>query len=137
MPGRINIWRKRWTILRLEHQYVITFRLAAHTGRSGGHSGNGDSPRLGPVRKQAVNIFRRDMAFDHVPVDHGGMAGLKRLGHPGHFLNPFQVFQILNLHRMAVALHMGDPAFAAAAGRGLVNGHFGCLDGTGACHQHG
>ena len=109
--------------IRKNQQYVVRdITVAFHPGRAGGHARYRKPPRLGPLRKQALHLLRRDVAFDRVALDHRRVAATEGIGYSVTGPVNLRVLHILGLHTEAIGPQMLDPRAAAASGRVLVNG---------------
>ena len=70
-------------------------------------------------------FLHRHVTFDHVTLDHGGVAAAQCNGDTVPRPISFRVVYLFRLHTEAVGSQMIDPRAAAASGRALINRHCG------------
>lgn len=83
-----------------------------------------------------MDVTGRDMAFDDVVVDKGGVATGQGRGQAGVGLDAVHGVGIDGLDLKTVIFQMTHPVGTAATGRGFVHGHFRCLVGVAVTGKH-
>ena len=88
-----------------------------HPWRSNGHSRHGKAGHGGLLGQEPLNILGRNMTFNEIAINDGGVAGLK-IGRDGIlFLDRSEVLDILTLYGKAMFLQMFDPSATTTSSR--------------------
>jgi hypothetical protein len=86
-----------------------------HSRRPGRHAGDGQSDGGRSFFQESSDGYRRDMSFQHVPIDLSGVASRKIGWHPQPSPDRLKICGLLNRNSEAGILQMPHPARAATA----------------------